>query len=196
MNADELARVLDAIDAINAEDPRRIAFEGEDRPKELVHAQRVSRWIDALAPDAGDALRIAGRAHHIARWEIPRDSHPMTRPGYLAWRRALQAHHAERIGALLREHACEAALVERVAQLVRKEGLGRDPEVQALEDAMCLAFFELQLAEFAVGKPAEKAQRILLRTLGKMSDAGRAAAAEMDAPAEAKRLLHGALRAG
>lgn len=194
MDQPSVQRALEAIDAVNAADPRRVRVDGQEGPQELLHGRRVSEWIDRLAPDASPALRIAGRAHHIERWAIPRESHPMNRPGYLAWRRALQAHHALRVRQVLEGTACPEAVIARVEELVQKKGLGVDVEAQTLEDAMCLVFFELQLAAFAAGKPAEKAQRILSRTAAKMSDAGRRAAAELALPAPIAHALREALR--
>ncbi|MDZ7809819.1 MAG: hypothetical protein U5L11_06240 [Arhodomonas sp.] len=42
-----------------------------------------------------------------------------------------------------------ATEAERLASLVRKEGLGRDPEAQAVEDCACLCFSRGTLAEFS-----------------------------------------------
>ena len=39
--------------------------------------------------------------------------------------------------------------IARVQDLVRKRGLGKDPEVQTLEDALCLVFIETQLRDLA-----------------------------------------------
>ena len=96
MTAKRFQQALDAIDRANAADPHRIDHGGASRPKELVHGELVSRWIERLAPRAGEALQLAGRAHHLERWAIPRASHPDGRDGYLAWRRALQDHHVAR----------------------------------------------------------------------------------------------------
>ena len=99
-----MARRGDIWDARGVEDrkrdlvahpPHRIQVRGEERPKELAHAELMSEWVEKLRPDASEALRIAARAHHVRRWEIPRDSHPAGRRGYLEWRVALHDHHAE-----------------------------------------------------------------------------------------------------
>jgi len=82
-----LREALSAIDAANGDDPHTIFVRGRRRPKELAHAELVSEWIEKLAPGASEALRIAGRAHHLRRWEIPRADYPEGREGYLRWRR-------------------------------------------------------------------------------------------------------------
>ncbi|MGH7336071.1 MAG: DUF4202 family protein, partial [Myxococcota bacterium] len=92
---DRLRNALAAIDAANAGDPHTILVRGQRRPKEQAHAELVSEWIAVLAPDASEALQLAGRAHHLRRWAISRADYPEGREGYLRWRRALHDFHAE-----------------------------------------------------------------------------------------------------
>ena len=73
---DRLARALDAIDAANADDPHTILIDGVSRPKELAHAELMTRWVRTLDPDCSDEQLLAARAHHLRRWTIPRDSYP------------------------------------------------------------------------------------------------------------------------
>ena len=162
-------RALAAIDAANADDPNRIEVRGETRPKELAHAALVSEWIERLMPGAGEALRLAARAHHVRRWEIARTTFPADRAGYHRWRVALHAHHARVVGELLAAAGYTPDEIARVQDLVRKRGLGRDPEVQALEDALCLVFLETQLAELADRMDAAKLVDVTRKTLRKMS---------------------------
>jgi len=170
--ADErLARALASIDAANADDPQRIRVRGEERGKEQAHAELMSEWVAKLAPDASEALLIAARAHHVRRWEIPRSSHPDGRRGYLEWRVALHDHHAAVTAAILEREGYGPKLVERVRNILHKRGLGRDPEVQAFEDALCLVFLETQLGDFSA-RYAEKLEGVVRKTLKKMSAAG------------------------
>ena len=164
-----VARAIAAIDAANAEDPNTLVVRGEVRPKELAHAELASEWIETLAPDAGPALQLAARAHHVRRWEIPRSSEPLGRAGYHRWRRKLQAHHAQVAREILEEAGVEAGVVERTVALIRKQGLGRDPEVQVLEDALCLVFLETQLDALAERLEPEKMLDVARKTLRKMS---------------------------
>ncbi len=167
-----LTQAFEAIDAVNAEDPNRSTLAGEARPKELVHAELACRWVERLQPDAGDALRIAARAHHIRRWAIPRSEYSSGRRGYNQWRRALHDLHAREVGAILARLGYAEATVTRVQDLVRKRNLGRDPEVQTLEDALCLVFFETQLGELAERFDAEKRRDVVRKILAKMSVEG------------------------
>jgi hypothetical protein len=168
-DGERLRRALAAIDATNAGDPNRIRVRGSLRPKELAHAELASEWIEKLHPNPSEALRLAARAHHLRRFELPRSQYPSGRLGYLRWRAALQVLHAERVAGVLSAEGYDEATIARVQELVRKRGLGRDPEVQALEDALCLIFLETQLAELARRLDAEKLLEVLRRTLRKMS---------------------------
>jgi hypothetical protein len=185
---DRLGRALAAIDAVNAEDPNRIEVRGESRPKELAHAELVSEWVIALDPNASEALLLAARAHHIRRWAIPRSDHPLGRAGYHAWRRALQALHADEAGRILHCAGYSENTIGRVQDLVRKRGLGRDPEVQVLEDALCLVFLETQFAALAGRLDDEKSLDVTRKTLAKMSPAAIQRAGEIEL-GEAERAL-------
>jgi hypothetical protein len=177
---ERLREALAAIDAANRGDPHTILVRGERRPKELAHAELVSEWIGRLAPGASEALRLAGRAHHLRRWEIPRADYPDGREGYLRWRRALQDFHAEHAGAILVEHGYDAAEIRRVSDLLYKRGLARgEPEAQALEDALCLVFLETQYREIAERLPEDKLLDVTAKTLRKMSERAKAFAFEL-----------------
>jgi hypothetical protein len=188
-NTERFTRALAAIDAANAEDPNRIVARGEERPKELAHAEMVSEWVEKLHPSPSEALRLAARAHHIKRWSIPRSDYPAGLPGYNRWRRALQGFHAKEVAQILEALHYDDATVARVGDLVRKKGLGRDAEVQALEDAMCLVFVETQFHDLAARFPEEKAIDVTRKTLRKMSAAAIAEAVALSLdPADARLL--------
>ena len=53
--------------------------------------------------------------------------------------------------------------------IIRKEGLGRNPQVQTHEDALCLVFVELQFAEVAEKLGDDKMVDVVRKTLRKMS---------------------------
>ena len=164
-----LARALSAIDAANAQDPNTLAVRGETRPKELAHAELASEWVHRLEPSPSPALLLAARAHHVRRWEIPRSTEPAGRPGYHRWRRKLQEHHADVTREILEAEGFASDTVERVVALIRKQGLGRDPEVQILEDALSLVFVETQLEALAARLDPEKMLDVTRKTLRKMS---------------------------
>jgi hypothetical protein len=189
VEGDRLPRALAAIDAANAGDPNSVDVRGAKRPKELAHAELVSEWVERLAPEAGEALRLAARAHHVRRWEIPRADFPPGRVGYHRWRSALHDHHARIAGEILARVGYDGATIHRVQDLVRKRGLGRDPEVQALEDALCLVFLETQLGGFSLRTEEAKLVGVLRKTLRKMSPAARAHALLLSLGSRERALL-------
>jgi len=193
METDRLARALDAIDAANADDPHTILINGVSRPKELAHAELMTRWVRTLDPDCTDEQLLAARAHHLRRWTISRDSYPDGRAGYLRWRTALKRQHADDVGEILRGAGYDDQVVARVQAIVRKQGLGSDPAVQVHEDALCLVFLETQLDELAGKLGDDKTIDVLQKTAKKMSPAGLQAALGLRFAPDAAALLERAL---
>lgn len=164
-------RVIAEIDRVNAGDPNALEVDGVARPKELAHAEQMTAWVLHLDPAATDAQLLAARAHHLRRWSVPRGSYPEGRRGYLRWRTALRRQQAEETGTLLQRAGYGEDTVEAVGRIMRKEGLGSDPEVQTHEDALCIVFVELQLAELAEKLDHDHLVEVVRKTLAKMSDA-------------------------
>ena len=194
-DAERFNAAIARFDAANAEDPMTELFQGASYPKELLYAQRMTTWLDKLAPDASEALRLAVRCQHIRRWTIPRHTYAMDRTGYLRWRTTLAKFHADTAAAILREVDYDDATIRRVQTLLRKESLKRDPEVQCLEDVICLVFLENYLAEFATQHDEAKIIDILQKTWKKMSAHGHEVALTLPMSPEAYRLVEQALTA-
>lgn len=190
---ERLRRAFERFDAINAGDPRTEVVDGEEGPKELIYARRMSETLSRFEPDASEALRLATRAQHIARWEIPRSDFPEGRAGYKKWRVQLMFHHADVAEEVLRDLDYPEETVERVKTLLRKQGLKRDPEVQTLEDVACLVFLEHYFDDFATEHEDEKLVDILQKTWRKMSERGHEAALEVDLSDRARELVERAL---
>jgi hypothetical protein len=167
---DRLTRALALIDTANAADPT--AEEGQ--PAALLYGQRMSAELARLFPDASDILQIAARGQHVERWLLPRKDYPEGKEGYLAWRREQARRHGLRVGGMMAEAGYPEADCTRVGILLRKEGLKRDPEVQALEDVICFTFLRWYFQPFAATRPAEEVQDIVQKTARKMSAQGRA----------------------
>ena len=187
-------RAIAAIDAANAADPNLIATADGPRPKELVHAELLTDWVRRLQPEASEALLLAARAHHIQRWVMPRSSYPKGRTDYLRWRRDLHRYHADEAARLLELAGYDPASINRVRQIVRKERLTLDPEVQTLEDALCLVFLQLQLDETA-DHVADNAKMVdvLRKSWRKMSPAGREFALGLELTDAGRELVRQAL---
>jgi hypothetical protein len=194
-DSERFSEAMRRFDAANSEDPHHEVVDGVSYPKELLYAQRLTAWLERFAPEASAALRLATRSQHIRRWVIPRDHYPMDRLGYLQWRTNLAKFHADTAATILREVGYNEATIQRVRSLLRKEGLKRDPEVQCLEDVICLVFLESYCADFAGQQDAAKALGILRKTWSKMSPRGREVARAAGLRAEVQRLIDAALEA-
>jgi len=166
-------------DAENAQDPNEVEIGGEKIPYELFYARKVTGWVLRLCPSASEALRLAARSQHICRWAIPRHSYPEGREGYLQWRAELKRFHAAKSGEILAALGFPAEIIERVQALNLKKNLKHDPEVQILEDALCLVTLECQLADLVRKTPEDKMISILRKTWAKMSPAARGAALQI-----------------
>jgi len=180
-------------DEANSKDPVTEIVGGESQPKELLYARRMTEWLDRMHPDAPEPLRLAVRFQHIERWKIPREEYPMDRQGYLKWRNALKAYHADRAEEILKEAGYDDTTIERVRKLVLKKGLKTDPDVQLLEDVVCLVFLQFYLEDFARKHNEPKLIRILQKTWKKMSPDGREMAMQATMPPSSKRLVEKAL---
>lgn len=189
--------VIAEIDAANAQDPRRDHVAGTPRPREVVYSERMSDCLSRLYPEASEALRIAARAQHICRWQIPRKEFPLGREGYNAWRAACRDHHAVLTSAIMRRHGYADGEIAQVVKIIRKEQLKRDPESQALENVVAVVFVQHYLDEFvAEHKDYDDAKLadILRKTLRKMDATGHTAALGLDLPAATVRLIEMALK--
>jgi hypothetical protein len=167
-NQERFSRALALFDAANADDPNQ----DEGQPKELLYGRRMSDMITRFAPDASEAAQLAVRAQHIQRWKVPRDSYPMTKEGYHAWRTGLYTFHANTAGELMRQAGYDEAMIERVKKAVGKRGIKSNPETQLLEDIADLVFIEHYMLAFAQSKPdydEAKWLEIIRKTWHKMS---------------------------
>lgn len=172
-NAERFERAMALFDAANSEDPNR----DEGQPKELLYAQRMTEMLARFAPNASEAAQLAVRAQHIRRWTVPRNSYPMTKEGYHAWRSGLYTFHADTAGELMREAGYDDTLIAQVKKAVGKRGIKVNPDSQLLEDIANLVFIEHYMLAFAQTKPEydeAKWIEIIHRTWNKMSKAAQA----------------------
>ncbi|KVW97050.1 DUF4202 domain-containing protein [Thiobacillus denitrificans] len=166
-------QTLALFDAANAEDPNQ----DEGQPKELLYAQRMSDMIARFAPEASEAAQLAVRAQHIQRWKVPRNTYPMTREGYHAWRTGLYTFQADTAGELMRQAGYDVAMIECVKKAVGKRGIKINPDTQMLEDVASLVFIEHYMLAFAQNKPdydEAKWLEIIRKTWKKMSKCAQA----------------------
>lgn len=174
--ASRLQIAVESIDRANAADPSGEA---------LIYGQRMSVELARLFPAASEVLQIAARGQHVERWLLQRTAYPEGKEGYLAWRREQGRRHAERVAGIMADAGYPAADCDRVGVLLRKEGIKRDPEVQALEDVICFVFLRHSFADFAANRDRASVIEIVGKTARKMSPEGRARVlAEFDLPSD------------
>ena len=193
MNDDMLQQAYERFDAANAEDPNQIIVAGIERPKELVFAERLTEEVITLKPDASLELQLAARCQHICRWEVPRNTQPLGRTGYLKWREGLKKHHAQKAGEILRNINCPEETISQVQSLNLKKNLKTDPDCQTLEDALCIVFLKYQFDELIETTEHEKMVRIVQKTWSKMSPHGHDAAHKITYSKAAQTILSEAL---
>jgi hypothetical protein len=189
---EQFEAVIAAIDAVNAEDVRETVVDGKPYPFETVYADRMTETLENLYPDASEILRIAARAQHIRRWEIPRDTYPKNREGYQKWRLSLRAMHAELVGVIMGQNGYSAKDIERVGMFLKKEQLKRDAESQALENVVDVVFLAYYWDDFVAKYPHyddDKLIDIVGKTLRKMSTKGHQAALALSLPEETTRIV-------
>lgn len=173
-----LEKALAAIDAAHSQDPNKTTTttttdgNTEEVPYELHYARKCTAYLAKRTPAASEPLQLAIRAQHLRRWEVPRSSFPMTRPGYYAWRTHLKKRQAEQAAELCIAAGYDEAVAQRVASLIRKEDLKSDEESQILEDVACLVFLDDQFEAFEKEHDEDKIVSILKKTWGKMSEPG------------------------
>ena len=108
----ELAFV--SIDDYNKKDPTIENWKGTDYPKEYLESIKRTNWLEKIAPNASDALKIATRSQHIGRWEIPRHTYESSRIGYLTWRSDLAKYHARKTSEIVQKLNFDSITIERV----------------------------------------------------------------------------------
>ena len=193
MNGERFNQAIAQIDAANAQDPNQETWEGKTYPKELIYSQRMTEWLQKLDSDAPEHLKLAARAQHIRRWAKPRNAYPMDRQGYHLWRTELYGFHADETEKILRQTGYENKTIEQVRSLLLKKGIKSNPQMQLLEDAICLVFLEFYFDGFAPNYDEEKVILILQRTWKKMGEQGHEEALKLDLSPEAAALVQKAL---
>ncbi len=189
MKRDRFKRAIALIDKKNSKDIHQDFDQGKSFPKELLYSKRMSNKLLEFNPDASEELKIAARAQHIGRWEIPRDQFSMDRVGYIKWRETLKKMHADLTAELLKTVGYDSKFIERVSFLIQKKLIKKDEESQVLEDVICLVFLEFYFEDFAAKHEDEKVVDILRKTWRKMSEQGQEAALKLNYSQKVKTLI-------
>jgi hypothetical protein len=168
----KLAVAFKAFDEYNQKDPHTFVWDGLSYPQEYFLALKLYDWVLKLDPHASEALLLASRSQHIGRWEIPRESYPDGREGYLKWRKDLALLHADKASAIMKEVGYIDEQIARVRRIILKQKIKVDADVQTIENALCLVFLEFQYEDFYPKHHAEMVINILRKSLLKMDSNG------------------------
>ena len=158
-----------------------------------MHGQLAVEWIERLVDDPDEPLLLAGRAHHLRRWELPRADYPQGRAGYLKWRRDQKARHATDVAAILSPCGYSPDEIERVQRLIRREAIDG---TSAVEDAACLVFIETQLAGLTERMDHALLVDVIRKTARKMTPEALGFVADIPLGDQARNVLTEALQNG
>src|SRR5690606_12133122 len=86
--------------------------------------------------------------------------------------RDLANFHADKSASILKSVGYEQESIDRVRQIILKKKIKVDPEVQIMENALCLVFLEYQYEDFYPKYEGEKIVNILRKSLLKMDKHG------------------------
>ena len=189
-----LEKAFALFDAYNQQDPTTLIWEGTSYPAEYFFALQVYHWVIKLSPEASEALLLASRSQHIGRWTSPRNSYAEGKAAYLQWRMDLAKFHASKATELMLEAGYEGEILEDVQRIILKKNLRTDPDVQTMENALCLVFLQFQYEDFIDKHEEKKVMRILQKSWTKMSQPGRDAALTVTFSEKGKSLLDKALQ--
>src|SRR4051812_38283666 len=193
LNQKRFQRALARFDEENSRDPNHEIVDGAKHPRELIYGQWLTDWVLRLNPNASEELRLAARCQHLRRWEVPRNSYPMTRVGYLEWREGLKKFHAQKAGEILKEVGYPEEIIIRVQSLNLKKDFPKDNDTRVLEDALCLVFLEHQFAELAAKTAEDKMINAVQKTWKKMTEQARSEALKLSYSDKDKKLIEKAL---
>jgi hypothetical protein len=116
------------------------------------HLIKALEWLDRIAPDASEAVRLATLTHDMER-AFPGPDQPVVEKidgGKIE--AAYNVLHSERsaryVGEWLREQSADGALVEEVENLIKVHEVGGWPEANLVQAADSLSFLETNIDLF------------------------------------------------
>jgi hypothetical protein len=189
----KMEQAFHLFDAYNKQDISEIIWNGQHYPSEYFYAIQLYEWVKKLDPEANEPLLLASKCQHIGRWEISRKTYPEGRTGYLKWRSDLSKFHAQKATEILQSVEYDTNIIAHVNEIILKKKLKTDPDVQTMENALCLVFLEFHYDDLIKKHPAEKIIDILQKTWGKMSATGRQVALSLTYSEKGHMLLEKAL---
>ena len=120
----------------------------ERYPYNRHHLLKALEWLDRVAPDSPEAVRLATLTHDMER-AFPGPDQPVIKtlsdPEY---ERLHSLRSARIVGAWLREHHAKEALVEHVEALIVAHEFGGWPEADLVQAVDSLSFLETNIDLF------------------------------------------------
>ena len=120
----------------------------ERYPYNRHHLLKALEWLDRVAPDSSEAVRLATLTHDMER-AFPGPDQPVVKtlsdPEY---ERVHSLRSARIVGAWLREHHAKEALVEHVEALIVAHEFGGWAEANLVQAADSLSFLETNIDLF------------------------------------------------
>jgi hypothetical protein len=133
------------------------------------HLLKALDWLERIAPDASEVVRLATLTHDIER-AFPGPDQPVQHAikGFddQVYNAAHAARSAHIVGAWLREQGGDEALVEEVERLIRAHEDGGWPEANLVQAADSLSFLDVNVDLFLgmvrAGKRTAEEMRVKL----------------------------------
>jgi hypothetical protein len=116
----------------------------ERYPYNSTHLLQSLEWLDRIAPEATDAVRIATLTHDMERAFPGPDAIPI-RLNDRAYEKAHSDRSARIVGAWLRENGADPALAGEVEELIRLHEWGGSPDADFVQAADSLSFLETNI---------------------------------------------------
>ena len=117
------------------------AWVRDNYPYNSFHLLKSLEWLDHIAPDASEAVRVATLTHDMERAFPGPDAIPIRMNDY-AYEKAHSDRSARIVGAWLLENGADPALRSRVEALIRVHEWGGSPEADLVQAADSLSFLE------------------------------------------------------
>ena len=116
----------------------------ENYPYNSTHLLKSLDWLDRLAPDASEAVRLATLTHDMERAFGGPDAIPI-KMNDRAYEEAHSNRSARIVGEWLRANGADAELVRDVEELIRVHEWGGSPDADLVQAADSLSFLETNI---------------------------------------------------
>ena len=112
------------------------------------HLLKALEWLDRVAPDSSESVRLATLTHDMERAFSGPDQPVIKTLSDPEYERAHSVRSARIVGAWLREQAADDSLVDEVERLILAHEFGGWPEADLVQAADSLSFLETNIELF------------------------------------------------